>query len=216
EKGLLICKDHIARKHVAGRQAVEQRAHHGDTDLAIARLAGNPPRVHQTAREGGADQAWWILREDAGGAVEHQIQRVACRPARRGISCEQQDYGFGVHDTAARRAAPHGGIELAPYGCDPFADERGPQHAMRLSAAPAPASPSGHFELADQRSLLFDGRTLIAIALRHRGEQLLQTTARDRVIRREVGAVEERRAVGREENRERPAAYSREMLHGRL
>src|SRR2546426_12765820 len=98
-------------------------------------------------------------------------------------------------------------VQLARDRDHPLLHQRWPQRAARFAAA------REHQPLQRCR-LLQDERALIAVALRDLGQQLLQPPTRDRIVRGEIGAAEERRAIGGQEYGGGPPLQSRPPLDG--
>ncbi len=71
-------------------------------------------------------------------------------------------------------------------------------------------------QLPDQRGVLHNERPLIVVAARDLGQDLLQAPAGDWIVRREVGASEERGTVGGEEHGQGVAVQAGERLDRRL
>ena len=98
-----------------------------------------------------------------------------------------------MHHAPHHRARPHRGVEGCARRGDLLLDAGRLQHAARAATA-------RQDELPHQRGVLHDELAPVTVALRHFGKNLFQAAPRDGVVGRKVGAAEEGRAVGREED----------------
>ena len=182
---------------IRGRQLVGQAPHEGSARFPVVVVGGDDPGLGDRSHKGRANQPRGILAGNPGGCVEHEIQR----PERRrtgGRVAEQQRRGLGVHDIPGNCSAANRLVEIAPDVDDSLLHQGRPQCSTELTV-------SREHELANPRRLLDDEGALLAIALRHFREQLLQPTSGDWIIRGEIRAAEKGRAIRREEDGERPS-----------
>ena len=114
-----------------------------------------------------------------------------------------------MHHAPHHRARPHRGVEGCARRGDLLLDAGRLQHAARAATA-------RQDELPHQRGVLHDELAPVTVALRHFGKNLFQAAPRDGVVGRKVGAAEEGRAVGREEDGERPTAQAGHRFDGGL